>query len=728
MTHRAPRLLVVASALVLVGAVAALAWYLLGEERRAGRFVASLLAERTGLPITVERASLEPSRIRLYGVRVQAGRGSPVEVRVREVDVAGGMLSLVAPAGRHLSVVAVAASVAVPPGGAPPSGDTLDAVRRALRALLDWPALLSFRLDGGRLESGGRAYRLELTADTVPAGVTLAIVLTPPSEPAVLRLDARGLPVGDADLRLGLDVTAAPRRLAPLWPSGIPAPAALALKGDVTLERAGRSLADGRLTVGEPASPAVVDFTARYEGAAPVLVVPRYALQSRPGLRLEGDGELRAVAGGARARITARGSVDGSRVDGSATWELGGSRPFGGELTMADVDGPRVARRVGLEAPAAVNAGTLRARFSGESGGRQPRASLEVTLGGVTTAELPELVTDATLAAELRLAVGEPRLTTIESSTLTLTRGGRHLGVVTAASRPGGLWPIAIAARVDDLAVLGPVLPLAPTLAGSARLTGELSHLQTPAFRGVLEADIVAARVALGTPATVSGARAAIPVTWGLPPAERPGSVSAVRLTAWGLVLEHLTSTAWLTDGQLLLPDIRYVHYGGHGSGWLEARPDDRPALLRMRLEGQDVDLQRLSREAGANVGRITGSARYVANAQYARADGFVAAARMDSEGDGGEVSLDAIQRLLDSAAVQVDGNAVLQQTLQNLRTFRYDTLESEVRYSGGSGRLDVSLRGKKRLGIFPAPVEAINIHNVPLAVLARAFAKERTP
>jgi hypothetical protein len=525
-----------------------------------------------------------------------------------------------------------------------------------------------------------------------------------------------------------VDLTATPRRLAALWPSGVPAPATLALKGDVTLARGGPSLADGRLSVGETASPSIVDFTARYDAATAALAVPRYVLQSAPGVRLEGDGELRAAWGGAHARIAARGSLDGSRVEGSATWELGGNRRFAGELTMAEVDGSRMARRAGLEAPMAVKAQALRGRFSGEAGGRQPRAGLEVTLGRVTAAELPGLLTDATLAAELRFAVGEPRLTRVEASTLTLARGEQTLGVVTAASRPGGLWPIAIAARVDDLAALGPVLPRAPTLAGSARLTGELSGLQAPAFRGVLDADIASARVALGAPAAVSGARAAIPVVWGLAPAGRPGSVSAVRLTAWGLALEHLTSTAWLTDGQLLLPDIRYVHYGGEGGGWLEARLDDRPALLRVHLEGKDVDLQRLSQETGAAVARITGAARYVANAQYTRADGFVAGARLDSERDGGEVSLDAIQRLLDSAAVQSDRNAVLQQTLQNLRTFRYESLESELRYSGGAGRLDVSLRGKKRLGVFPAPVEAINIRNVPLAVLARAFTKEKTP
>jgi hypothetical protein len=100
---RASRIIVVTVALtaVSVGALVAIAWYLLAEERRAGRVVTALLAERTGLRITVERASIAPSRVRLRGVHVAAGPGLPLDVRAREVNVSGGMVSLVAPTGRR---------------------------------------------------------------------------------------------------------------------------------------------------------------------------------------------------------------------------------------------------------------------------------------------------------------------------------------------------------------------------------------------------------------------------------------------------------------------------------------------------------------------------------------------------------------------------------------------------------------------------------------------------
>jgi hypothetical protein len=116
---------------------------------------------------------------------------------------------------------------------------------------------------------------------------------------------------------------------------------------------------------------------------------------------------------------------------------------------------------------------------------------------------------------------------------------------------------------------------------------------------------------------------------------------------------------------------------------------------------------------------------RYLATAQYTAKDGLVAAVRVESEEGGGEVSIDAIQRLLDSAAVQAETTGVLRQTLQNLKTFPYETLEADLRLSHGVGLVDVSLRGKKRLGIFPAPVEAINLRNVPLALLARTLSRE---
>ena len=203
--------------------------------------------------------------------------------------------------------------------------------------------------------------------------------------------------------------------------------------------------------------------------------------------------------------------------------------------------------------------------------------------------------------------------------------------------------------------------------------------------------------------------------------------LDALRVAGYGLALGQATSTARIADGRLLLPDISYTQYGGQGRGWLEAALDGRPAPFRTRLEGQGVDLARFVRESGSNVAHLAGKVRYLASVQYTTPDGLVALVRTDSE-DGGEVGIDAIERLLESAAVQAESSGVLRLTLENLRVFQYESLEGELRLSRGDGRVDLTLRGKKRLGIFPAPVEAINVRNVPLAVLARTFTRGTTP
>src|SRR2546425_5444834 len=216
-----------------------------------------------------------------------------------------------------------------------------------------------------------------------------------------------------------------------------------------------------------------------------------------------------------------------------------------------------------------------------------------------------------------------------------------------------------------------------------------------------------------------------VPESAGGPP--DAAGLDALRVAGYGLALGQATSTARIADGRLLLPDISYTQYGGQGRGWLEAALDGRPAPFRTRLEGQGVDLGRFVRESGSNVAHLAGKVRYLASVQYTTPDGLVALVRTDSE-DGGEVGIDAIERLLESAAVQAESSGVLRLTLENLRVFQYESLEGELRLSRGDGRVDLTLRGKKRLGIFPAPVEAINVRNVPLAVLARTFTRGDTP
>jgi hypothetical protein len=221
---------------------------------------------------------------------------------------------------------------------------------------------------------------------------------------------------------------------------------------------------------------------------------------------------------------------------------------------------------------------------------------------------------------------------------------------------------------------------------------------------------------------------AALPVRWGAGPGEKTGTVSAERVTAYGIMLERLTGSGRIVDGRLLLPDLRYIHYDGHGSGWLDALATSAGVDFSTRLEGEDVDLAAAARASGVTGGRVSGRVRYVTAAHYAPAQGMSALVRVASQEGGGEVSIDAIERLLESPAVQVESTGLLRRTLQNLKTFEYASLEGDVRIGGGVGYVDLSLKGKKRLGIFPGPVDAINFRNVPLAVLARTLDRGSTP
>src|SRR3989442_3992368 len=111
MSVRARRsLIVLALAATVAVAALAVAWYVLGEERRLGRLLTGVLASRTGLPISVERAAMDGSRLRLRGVRLPATAGRPLDVRIGEVEVIGGVLPLLAPSGRRVSAVGTGTS------------------------------------------------------------------------------------------------------------------------------------------------------------------------------------------------------------------------------------------------------------------------------------------------------------------------------------------------------------------------------------------------------------------------------------------------------------------------------------------------------------------------------------------------------------------------------------------------------------------------------------------
>src|SRR3989442_11500482 len=93
---------------------------------------------------------MDGSRLRLRGVRLPATAGRPLDVRIGEVEVIGGVLPLLAPSGRRVSAVARATSVTVPESaGGPPDAAGLPPPPRAGVRPPPRPAPATPRAPGG---------------------------------------------------------------------------------------------------------------------------------------------------------------------------------------------------------------------------------------------------------------------------------------------------------------------------------------------------------------------------------------------------------------------------------------------------------------------------------------------------------------------------------------------------------------------------------------------------
>lgn len=721
MRHRRALVVVIAALLVAAGAVT-VTWRWLGEERRLGGVVGRLLAHRTGLPITVGAAHAGGGHVTLHDVRLDS---HPFDIRVSRLDVTGGVVSLLASAGGPVEIVATSASVVVAEGGIVPP---LDVLRAHVLSLLDWPGTMRLTMLGGELESKGRRFVFDLTGEKTQDGdVVMALAVGPVAERAALKVSARATVGRAGAVQLAVELAGEPRRLAGLWPATLPPPTTLASRGDVIVVKGGDAEARGRLTVGASAAPAVVDGTVRYDARTGVVTAPRYVLTRADGVHLEGAGALEPGREGRRIVARAAGTIDGARVEGRVRYEVS-TGVFDGEASVRGGTVRSLWKRLDLPGapPEEASVATVSARFSGVDRAAGVTMDVDAVAGGVRLARWPALPVDATVNAAVRVAPDARglRLASISGATVSVTRAGLPLAVITGASRGSALWPLSVDARVADAGRLAPWLPFQPALAGSARLTG---LLEPGAFAGDLVADLASATVMLGAPVTLTNVRAAVPVRWQAPAASAAGSVHVERAAGYGFVAAEISSPATLTDGRLVLADVRYTHYGGRGAGTLEASTH-APLRFAARVVGDSVDLAAFVREAGVTIARATGRVDYVMSIQQTAAHGLFLAGRVDGEAGGGEIGIDAIERLLASSTTDVDGSGLLRRTLENLKIFRYDSLAADVRLTGATGHIDVALKGRKRLGIFPGPVDAINLHHVPLDVLARTFAKGWSP
>lgn len=269
---------------------------------------------------------------------------------------------------------------------------------------------------------------------------------------------------------------------------------------------------------------------------------------------------------------------------------------------------------------------------------------------------------------------------------LTLDGGARPAAVLAVSAAPRA--PVTVNLDAADLAHASVLTPWPHVLRGQARLGGELSGTGPLAFRGSLEAP---------------------------------------RLQAFGMFAETLRGPVRLQDGVLSLQALDWRQYGGTGHGWAEAPVDGRAAPMRAEVRGEGIDLAALAQSWGATGTRVTGRVRYHGGAQAGAERGVTAVIQVASE-TGGSVDVEILEALLASEAVRTESTGLLRRTLENLRAFEYESLEGEIRWRDGAGHTDLTLKGRKRFGIFPGPVAAINIRNMPLSVLVRTVGRGSTP
>jgi hypothetical protein len=723
-------------ALLALGTLAA-GWYALGEERRTGRLLSRVLSRQFGVAIQVERAVAEPARLTLRGVRIPPGEHWGGAVEIRELRVEGGLLPVVFPRGRAMSVVAVSTSVTLAPGVSLPASDTFGAVRSGVLRLLEWPAVLALEIKGGELRSGRDVLAFDLSGEKSGDGkVVLRLNLREAEGRPALTVEAMGAAAAQ-DVRVTLRAEGDPRRLGGFWPTTRWVPARVAAEANLVLSDRPELEVIGRVAatpaVGEGAVPITAEFAARYQPRSQRVELSRLVVEQGPALRLELAGTAEEVDRAPRLTFRVRGTVDGSRLTGDGTYGVDAGE-LRAKLELEQVAAGPLMRRFGYALPGLeLNARSARLTVSGRAE-RKDRARLEgaLALSGV---EAPSWLTGPSLELVLRLAgtLGKTEaafaLVELSRGELVLSSPKGPIAHATARSQPrdgarGGPWPLGLEARLPDLSRLPSPEALPLTLGGEASLRGSLDwEASGPRFSGRLGARVAKGEVDVGGPLLVSHLLVSLPIVLGGPAEAPAGNVAAESISAYGFVLRRLGSPAQLKGSALSLPEIAYSHYGGSGRGY--ARLDLGGAVpLTLRLEGEGVDLATLTTEYGLTLGRITGKVRYLLVLQYSQAHGVVAGGQVTSEPPGGEVNIDALKKLLSYA--EADPTGIVKQTLEHLSVFSYESLAGDVRVGPQGARVSLSLEGKKRFGIFPGPVKAINFRGIPLSLLVKTFGQPR--
>jgi hypothetical protein len=718
--------------LLLVLAGLAVGWYALGEERRTARLLSRFLSRQVGVPVLVERARAEAARLTLRGVSIPPGEHWRGSLEIRELQVEGGILPVVFPRGRAVSVVALSTSVTLAKEPTPlsaPTPDTLRAIRTALLRFLDWPAVVSLEMRGGEIRSGGETLAFDLKGEKSGDGKLVArLALRRPGDPPGLTIEVRGAAAGQ-DARVAVTANGDPRRLGPFWPSALPLPSRITAEGDLALSATPELDVSAALsaTPADGGNPMAATLAGRYRPNARRVDVPLLALRWGPALHLDLAGSAEDLDTAPRLTVKMSGTVDGSRVTGEGAYAAA-SGGLQARLDLRPFVAGRLLERAGFaRLPFEVKAESAGLALVGKAEGKG-RVRVQGTLG-LEGIEMPAWKTGARLRGNVRFdgAVsrrdGRLALAALDRGEVSLVSPAGEIGRLSARPRSAG--QLVVEAGIPDLSRV-PVFEALPIrLSGNARLEGALDWTGSgPRFSGNLATHVAKGEINVGGPITLSGLQASLPLAWG-PGEEAPaGAVTAESLTAFGFVVRRLASPALVRGSVVSLPEISYAHYGGSGKGNARLDLGGAPVPLHVRLEGEGVDLATLTTEYGLTVGRITGKVRYLLVLQHSRALGLIAAGHAASDPPGGDVNIDALKKLL--AYAESDPSGILKRALESLSVFSYSSLEADIRVGVQGGRVSLSLEGKKRFGIFPGPVQAINFQNVPLSLLVRTFGQPR--
>jgi hypothetical protein len=538
------------------------------------------------------------------------------------------------------------------------------------------------------------------------------------------KLDAPGLPVVRAQVALPtLALSAAGRAIRVEGVQGRlaldPDAAGHALTGEL---RAERVEADG---VG--ASPAAARYRARLgSGWAPGRVDLDGLRLRLDGVTFQGKAGYDVPTGRLDAELTAPGFEASALVGRLAPGWLGPGDRLG-------LSGLRLVA-TGLE-PAGLDAGRLLIQ-AGSVAARRGQA--EVAAGRVTArADLDpagialalEAESLALAAAELRTPV--PRLVA-RGGLVRADDGGLRLGqldlaiqdaqgreALTAGVRPGTRpGSLAVSARAPQLERLGWLWPaVRREVKGTARLDVEVSGDGFAEADGRVVLDVAESELP-DLKVSIRELRADVPVHRGVAGEPPWGTLEVGELIGYGVVVRDVTTPVRVWKGRLLLNDLTYALYSGTGKGWSEVDLEPEGLRVRGEVSGAGVRIEEFMSAYGIRGGTMTGLLGYELDYDY-RAGQLGVKGRFDVP-EGGTVNIEILDRLL--AYAEADPTGIVRGTLTNLRVFDYKRAEALVRSAGGGIRVSVTLRGRERLLVFPAPVPEINIRNLPLSFLSRQF------